>query len=94
MVGASVTKTIQMFGISRGTVSKVMIAFEKKKENVSAKYNSGRKPKLSERDRQNLYRIVRKHRRTTVLKITSEINEHLRTIFPQKLSVESCTKIS
>ena len=35
MVGASVTKTAQMFGISRGTVSKVMIAFEKKrKENV------------------------------------------------------------
>ena len=50
MVGASVTKTVQMFGISRGTVLKVMIAFEKK-ENVSAKYESGRKPKLSERDR-------------------------------------------
>ena len=32
MVGASVTKTVQMFGISRGTVSKVMVAFEKEKK--------------------------------------------------------------
>ena len=32
MVGASVTKTVQMFGISRGTISKVMIAFEKEKK--------------------------------------------------------------
>ena len=28
MVGASITKTAQMFGISKGIVSKVMIAFE------------------------------------------------------------------
>ena len=35
MVGASATKTGQMFGISRGTVSKVMIAFEKKRERPS-----------------------------------------------------------
>ena len=38
MVGASVTKTVQMFGISRSNVSKVTIAF--KKENVSAKHKS------------------------------------------------------
>ena len=59
MVGASVTKTAQMFGISRNTVSKVMIAFEEEKENVSAKHKSGRKPKLSERDPGTLHRIVR-----------------------------------
>ena len=32
MVGASITKTTQMFGISTGTVSKVIIAFEKEKK--------------------------------------------------------------
>ena len=32
MIGASVIKAVKMFGISRGTVSKVMIAFEKKKK--------------------------------------------------------------
>ena len=32
MVSANVNKTVQMFGISRGTVSKLMIAFEKEKK--------------------------------------------------------------
>ena len=32
MVGTSVIKTVQMFGISRGIVSKVMIAFKKEKK--------------------------------------------------------------
>ena len=31
MVGASITKTVQMFGISRGTVSKVILPLKKKK---------------------------------------------------------------
>ena len=35
-------------------------------------HKSGRKPKLSERD----CRIIRKDRRTTILKITSELKEH------------------
>ena len=32
MVGTSVTKTVQMFDISRSTVSKIMIALEKEKK--------------------------------------------------------------
>ena len=38
IVGASVPKTAQMFGVSRGTVSKVMITF--KKENILSKATS------------------------------------------------------
>ena len=30
MVGATITKIVQMFGIARGTISKVMIGFEKR----------------------------------------------------------------
>ena len=54
MVGTSVTKTVQMFNISRSTVSKIMIALEKEKKNVSIKHKSGQKPMLSEKDRQIL----------------------------------------
>ena len=32
MISASVNNTVQMFGISRATVSKVTIAFEKEKK--------------------------------------------------------------
>ena len=76
MLGASITKTAQMFSISTGTVSKVITAFKKRKENVSAKHKSGRNPKLSGRNHRTLHRIIRKDRKTKALKITSELNEH------------------
>ena len=55
MVGANVTKTVQNFGVSRGTVSKVMIAFEKEKKTFSPKHKFSRKSKLPERDRRTLH---------------------------------------
>ena len=68
MVGVSVTKTAYMFGISRGTVSKVVIAFVKEKK------TSHQNPSLAEsqscqRETVELYIIK-------LLKITSELIEH------------------
>ncbi|KAF2368727.1 Homeobox domain-like, partial [Trinorchestia longiramus] len=77
MVGASVTETARMLGVSRGTVSKVMTAFEREGKTSSAKHRSDRKSKLSERDRRTLNRIVREDRKTTAPKLTAELNEHL-----------------
>jgi hypothetical protein len=49
----------------------------------SAERNSGRKPKLGERDRRTLRRIVFENHRTAAAKVI-ELNIHLKTLFPPK----------
>ena len=80
MVGASITKTAQNFGVSRGKVSKVKFASEKEKKTSSEKH------KLSERDRWTFHRIVRKDYRNTTLKITFNLNERLQNPISIKIA--------
>ena len=77
IVGARVTETARMGDVSRGTVSKVMTAFEREGKTSLAKHRSGQKSKLSERDRRTLNRIVREDHKTTALRISVDLNEHL-----------------
>ena len=77
LAGVSVTKTASLLVVSRAAVSKVMTAYTNHGKTSSAKRNSSRQPKLSERDCLTLKRIVSKNHRTAAVKVTAELSIHL-----------------
>jgi len=79
--GASVTKMDTSLGVSRAAVSKVMMTYANHGRTSSSKRNSGRKPKLSERDCHTLKRTVSVNHRSTAAKVTAEFNIHLKDCF-------------
>ena len=77
MVGASVIKTSELFGVGRSTVLKVMKSFENERKTFSLKQNFERKRKLSNRDRRNRTQIFREDHKNTVPETTAEVNDNL-----------------
>ena len=61
LAGASITKMATLLGASKGAVSKVMMTYTNHGRTLSAKRNSGQKPKQSERHHLTLKRIVSKN---------------------------------
>ncbi|GFT99625.1 transposable element Tcb1 transposase [Trichonephila clavipes] len=80
-VGYSVTETAIYIYIylrrARSTVSAVVTAYKKCGNVTSGKHNSGRKRKLTDRDKRVLTRIVVRKRKKSLSQITSEVNSHL-----------------
>ncbi|GFV69775.1 transposable element Tcb1 transposase [Trichonephila clavipes] len=76
--GCSVTETAIYLGRARSTVSAVMTAYKKCRNVTSGKHNSGRKRKLTNRDKRVLTRIVARKHKQSLSQITSEVNSHLR----------------
>jgi predicted transcriptional regulator len=77
LAGASVTKRATLLGVSTAAVSIVMTAYTNHRKTSSATKTSGRKPKLTERNRRTMKRIMSKHDRTTTAKVTPELIIHL-----------------
>jgi len=80
LAGAYVTKIATLLGVSRAAVSKVMTTYTNLGRSTSAKRNSGQKPKLSERDRHTLKRILYINHRNTAAKVTAELNISTKTL--------------
>ncbi|GFS61463.1 transposable element Tc1 transposase [Trichonephila clavipes] len=77
IIGASMSRTANLVGVLRTTVSRVMTAYTNLGKVSSAKYNSRGKLKLEHRDRRVLKRIVARNRKTILPQITSDMNTHL-----------------
>ena len=81
LAGASVTKMAALLGVSGAAVSKVMMSYTNHRRTSSPRRNSGWKPKLGERDRCRLKRIVAINNRNTAAKVTAELNIRLEDHF-------------
>jgi transposase len=77
LAAASVTKTATLLGVSREEVSNVIMAYTNHGKTQPTDRNSGQKPKLCERDRYIMMRIVSKNHRTTAAQARAEFNIHL-----------------
>jgi transposase len=78
LAGASVTKTATLLGVSRVTVSKVMMeANTNNEKTTSAKRNSRQKLTMMEIDDHILRRTVLKNHVTTAAHVAQELNIHL-----------------
>ena len=87
MVGTNVRKTAELFSLAGTIVLKIMTAFEKEGKTSTQKQNSGRKRKMSDRDRRTLRQIVWKGHKNTDPKITTKLNDHLKNPVSSKISI-------
>jgi len=84
LAGASVTKTAILLAVSRAAVSRFMTAYTNQGKTSSDESNSGRKPKLSERNRRTMKRFVSQNCRTTAAEVTAELDCHLEDLVSTK----------
>jgi len=82
LAGASVTKMATLLGVCRAAVSRIMTVYTNHRKTSSAERNSGRKPKVSERNRSTLKRIVSENHRNAAAIVTAELNIHFEDLVP------------
>ncbi len=82
---AFVTRKASLCGVSRATVSRVMLAYHHEGRTTSNRSNCRHKRKLSERDVRVLSRIVSKiHKKNTAVQLMAELNVYLNSLVSTK----------
>ncbi len=85
LAGAFVTRKASLCGVSRATVSRVMLAYHHEGRTTSNRSNCRHKRKLSERDVRVLSRIVSKiHKKNTAVQLMAELNVYLNSLVSTK----------
>ncbi|GBM39962.1 hypothetical protein AVEN_231380-1 [Araneus ventricosus] len=79
LVGASVTTTANIIGVTRAAVSKVMTAYRMQGKTTSVKNNCAQKSKLSEIDLRMLHQVV-----SFAQKKAAELNQNLHILVSTK----------
>ena len=69
LAGETVNKSATLLGVSRAAVSKVRTSYTDHGKTSSVERNSGRRPKLRERDRRTLKGNASKNHRTTAAEV-------------------------
>ena len=89
MAGALVTRTAEMLGFSRATISNTIKKFKKHGKTSSNRSNSGRTSKHTNRDRRALKHIVRRNHPNAAARVTAESSQYLNSPVSTRLSASA-----
>ena len=91
--GSSVSKTADVLGFSRTTVSRVFREWSEKQKTSSNRRSCGRKPLVDERGERRMARIVQSNIRATTKEITTEFNNGTQKVISERTAYRTLCRM-